>query len=134
MFLFKLVHYLSGWALQRHLVLCDICRILKDAGRVRTCSLSSNQSIVAIAQAKGAQDKAGDYTQAAKDKASDLAGSAKETAGQAQDKAGSTAQAAKDKASGAADQAGSKVCSLKNDTVIVLLHFSCRPSRSYTCE
>ena len=60
-------------------------------------------------QAKTAQDKAGDYTQAAKDKAGDLTGSAKETAGQTQGKTGDYAQAAKEKTSSAADTLGSKV-------------------------
>lgn len=65
-------------------------------------------------QAKTAQDKAGDYTQAAKDKAGDLSGSTKDTAGQTQDKAGDYAQTAKDKASSAADTLGSKVRLLCN--------------------
>lgn len=64
---------------------------------------------VCFAQAKSAQDKAGDYTQAAKDKAGDLTGSAKDTSGSAQDKAGDYAQTAKEKTSSAADTAGQKV-------------------------
>ena len=63
----------------------------------------------ALVQANTAQDKAGDYTQAAKEKASDLTGSTKDSAGATQGKAGDYAQAAKDKASGAADTLGSKV-------------------------
>ena len=64
---------------------------------------------VCFAQAKSAQDKAGDYTQAAKDKAGDLTGSAKDNAGSAQDKAGDYAQTTKEKTSSAADTAGQKV-------------------------
>ena len=69
-------------------------------------------AVPSLVQAKTAQDKAGDYTQAAKDKAGDLSGSTKDTAGKTQDTAGDYAQTAKDKASSAADTLGSKVCLL----------------------
>ena len=74
-----------------------------------TVPLVTSSALASLVQAKTAQDKAGDYTQAAKDKAGDLSGSTKDTAGQTQDKAGDYAQTAKDKASSAADTLGSKV-------------------------
>ena len=76
-------------------------------------------------QAKTAQDKAGDYTQAAKDKAGDLTGSAKETAGQTQDKTGDYAQAAKEKTSSAADTFGSKVRCMSSRARAAHLGISC---------
>ena len=117
------------WAMWQPLVsvgaVCVTFRVLHTLPRLSTqiwacckdCPLGSRSRSkflcldagVCFAQAKSAQDKAGDYTQAAKDKAGDLTGSAKDNTGSAQDKAGNYAQTAKEKTSSAADTAGQKV-------------------------